>query len=255
MAQADLITVTADNVAKTGFFCKMSARGKPGYEQKLDWLKARFAEGLQMRLLGGGERGFVEFIPGAHAWRAIETADAYMVIHCLWVVGRSKGKDFSTQLLDAVESHAAAHGFKGVAAVTSSGNWLIEGGVLARRGYVSVETAPPGFDLMVRRFDDGLPPPRFCGGWDDKLRARGQGLVVYRSAQCPYLDDAVGHARSYADEAGMPFDEVVLTSAADVRALSPTPYGVFAMALNGKLLSYHYLLKKQIAAAALTGRA
>ena len=245
-----LISVTPESVAKTGFFCKMSARGKPGYEQKLAWLHERFAEGLQMRLLGNGERGFVEFIPGAYAWRAIDNADAYMVIHCLWVVGRSKGKGFSRLLLDEVEAYAAAAGFKGVAAVTSSGHWLLDAGILERRGYAPVDTAAPGFSLLVRRFADDAPTPRFCGGWERKLAARPSGLVVYRSGQCPYLDDAVIHARSYAGEAGIPFEDVVLNSAEDVRTLSPSPYGVYAMVLNGRLLSYHYLLKKQIAAQA-----
>ena len=247
MTQPALIPVTPETVGKTGFFCKMSARGKPGYEQKLAWLRDRFAEGLQMRLLGDGERGFVEFIPGAYAWRAIDDADAYMVIHCLWVVGRSKGKGFSNLLLDAVEAHAIQNGFKGVAAVTSSGHWLIDAGILERRGYSAVDTAPPGFSLLVRRFSDDVPAPRFCGDWERKLSARASGLVVYRSGQCPYLDDAAQHARSYAQEAGIPFDDIVLNSAEAVRSLSPTPYGVYAMVLNGRLLSYHYLLKKQIA--------
>ena len=247
MTKPNLITVTAATVAKTGFFCKMSARGKPGYEQKLAWLRDRFAEGLEMRLLGGGERGFVEFIPGTHAWRAIDDAADYMAIHCLWVVGRSKGHGFSTVLLDEVEACARAQGFKGVAAVTSSQHWLIDARPLKRRGYEAVDRVEPCFDLLVRRFDDSAPLPRFCDGWADKLAARPDGLVVYRTAQCPYLDDAAGHARAYADDAGLAFDEVVLDSPAAVRARSPSPYGVFALVLNGTLLSYHYLLKKQIA--------
>ena len=250
MPKTELIAVTPETVEKSGFFCKMSARGTPGYEQKLAWLEARFAEGLQMRLLGGGERGFVEFIPGAHAWRAIERARELMVIHCLWVVGRSKGKGLSSLLLDEVEAVARAQGFKGVAAVTSAGNWLIDAAILTRRGYERVASAPPGFDLLLRRFDEGVPAPRFCGGWDRKLAAHGKGLVVFRGGQCPYLDDAARHAEAYAEEAGLAFQEVPLRSAKDVRRLSPTPYGVFALALDGRLLSYHYLLKKDIAKAA-----
>ncbi len=244
MAQPELITVTPENVAKTGFFCKMSARGKPGYEQKLAWLERRFDEGLQLRLLGDGERGFVEFIPGAHAWRAIENADEYIVIHCLWVVGRSKGKGFSRVLLDDVASYARANGFKGVAAVTSSRNWLIDKGVLEHNGYVCVGSAPPSFNLLVLKFDADAEDPRFCGGWDRKLSANPEGMVVYRTAQCPYLDDAVQHARSYADDAGIAFREVVLETAEDVRRYSPTPYGVFAIVLDGRLLSYNYMLTK-----------
>ena len=51
-----------------------------------------------------------------------------------------------------------------------------------------------------------------------------------------------------ADDAGIGFEQVVMRSADDIRRLSPVPYGVFVMALNGTLVSYHYLLKKEIAA-------
>lgn len=81
-------------------------------------------------------------------------------------------------------------------------------------------------------------------------RAHGDGLVVFRSGQCPYLDDAVGHARAFADARGLGFKQVWLTSAEEVRALAPTAYGVFAIVLDGRLLSYHYLLPKELSAAA-----
>jgi len=35
-----------------------------------------------------------------------------------------------------------------------------------------------------------------------------------------------------------------LTSAAQVQAESPTPYGIFGILDEGRLLSYHYLLQK-----------
>ena len=65
----EIISVTAENIDKSGFFCAANARGTPGWEAKRRWLNDRFAEGLQMRVLGDGERGFIEFMPGARAWR------------------------------------------------------------------------------------------------------------------------------------------------------------------------------------------
>ncbi len=246
MTTPELIHVTADNVAKTGFFCKMSGRKQPGYQRKLAWLQQRFDEGLQMRMLGGGERGFVEFIPGKYAWRAIKKAQPYLVIHCLWVVGRSKGKGFGHALLQEVMDYAQANGFKGVAAVVSSGVWLISHDILSSHGFTSVATAPPGFDLMVHKFDPGTPDPAFCGGWEKKARAYGDGLVVFRTDQCPYIDDATKHIADFAKARKLAFTEVELTSAADVRKLSPTAYGVFAIVKDGTLWSYHYLLPKDL---------
>lgn len=244
----EIITVTADNVEKHGFFCKMSARKTSAWQAKRDWLTARFDEGLQLRLLGGGERGFVEFMPGDKAWRAIDGAGDFVVIHCLWVVGKSKGHGHSTALLDEVETWARDQGYRGVAALTSTGNWLITPGVLEHRGYASVDRADPGFDLMLKRFSPG-PDPRLSGTWDAKAAACGAGLTVLRSAQCPYLEDAASHACNAADKLGLVFTDRLIETAADLRAQSPTPYGTYALVRDGRLIAYHYLLEKQILAA------
>jgi hypothetical protein len=37
---------------------------------------------------------------------------------------------------------------------------------------------------------------------------------------------------------------VELNSASDVRTRSPSPYGTFGVVLDGRLVSYHYLLRK-----------
>ena len=88
-----------------------------------------------------------------------------------------------------------------MAAVTSNGHWLIEASILEYHGFQRVASAPPCFDLMVLKFDLTTPDSRFCGNWEQKLQAKGDGLLLYRSGQCPYLDDTVMNARAFADEA------------------------------------------------------
>jgi len=245
MAVPEIIDVSADNVDKTGFFCKMSARGKPGYERKLSWLKKRFAEGMGMKLLGGGERGFIEYIPGRHAWRAIEGADDYLVIHCLWVVGKSKGKGFGTLLLEQAAAAARAGGYKGLAMVASTGNWIASPDIFRKQGFARGAVCE-GFEILTRRFDSRAPDPRFCGRFADKQKAMGPGLVVQRSDQCPYLDDAVLFVKAAAEDLGLDFRVEELKSAADVRNKSPHPYGVFSVSLDGRRIAHHYLLKKHL---------
>jgi len=243
MAVPTLIDVTSDNVDKTGFFCKMSAKGKPGYERKKAWLKKRFEEGMQMRLLGDGQRGFVEFIPGKFAWRGILNADDYLVIHCLWVVGKSKGKGFGKFLLDHVIAYAKENGFAGVASLTSSGNWLMKNKILRSGGFASVEQRDP-FDLMVLRFDDNVPLPNLVDDYEKKAKRVPNGLAVYRTDQCPYIDDAVLHAKGYAEKRGWAFTEIEIDSAEALREICPTPYGNFCITRNGEFLSYTYMLPK-----------
>ena len=88
----EIINVNEDNVEEVGFFCLMSRRQSEAYQRKLRWLKDRFDEGMKIKMLKLPDRGFIEYIPGEYAWRAVE-AKGYMFIHCLWVVGKSKGKE------------------------------------------------------------------------------------------------------------------------------------------------------------------
>ena len=88
----------------------MSKRKSPGYRQKRAWLAKRFAEGLKVQIVhetGGRDVGFVEYIPGEYAWRAVH-APGYLVIHCLWVVGKGKGKGHGSRLVQVCLDDARA---------------------------------------------------------------------------------------------------------------------------------------------------
>ncbi len=237
-----IIDVTAETVADTGFFCLQSRRKADGYQRKLGWLQQRFAEGMRIKMLGGGGRGFIEYIPGDHAWRPIEAA-GYMVIHCIWVVGRSKGQGGGRQLLEACIDDARQAGMKGVAMVTSEKTWLVGKSFLLSHGFKEVETAPPAFTLMVKPFSDG-PLPRFSGDWDNKAARYGRGLTIVRTDQCPYIPDAAALMHKCAADNGIESREVTLTSAADIRQSAPSAYGVYNAVLDGALFSYHWLTEK-----------
>lgn len=241
-----LIDVGPENVTETGFFCKMSQRGSAGYQRKLRWLQARFDEGLRIKLLdlSLGGRGFIEYIPGEHAWRAIE-ASGYSFIHCLWVVGQSKGKGYAQLLLDACLADARRDGMKGVAMLTSEGNWLLGKRLLLRRGFESVAKAPPAFELLVKRFGRAAAPT-LADDWEARAHRFGKGLTIVRTDQCPYLDDAVKTALATAEERGLAARVVELESAQAIRERAPSPYGVFSLLLDGRLISYHYLLEKHL---------
>jgi GNAT superfamily N-acetyltransferase len=241
----EIVDVDIENVERTGFFCFMSKKKSDGYQRKLRWLKARFAEGMHIKMLTLPERGFIEYIPGEYSWRAVH-ADGYMLIHCLWVVGRSKGKGLSYALVDACIADARKAGMKGVAMVTSEKVWLSGGRVLEKHGFECVDTAPPSFSLMAKKFAKG-PAPSFAGNWEEKAKAFGCGLSIIRTDQCPYIVDAVATAVATAEKAGIQRRTVEFSSRDDLVKRSPSPYGVFGLVLDGRLLSYHYLLEKDLA--------
>ncbi len=234
--QIDLIEVDALNVEDAGFFCYMSKPKSEGYQRKLHWLKARFAEGMRIKMLRLPERGFIEYIPGEYAWRPVD-ARGYMFIHCLWIVGRSKKKGHATLLLNECIADAQKARMQGVAMVTSRGNWLVDKNPLLKLGFEVIDQAPPAFELLALKFSDA-PSPAFTSGWQDKMDRLGTGLTVFRTDQCPYIENAVTAALEAAQEADIPSQVIELKSSQEVRDLAPCAYGVFSIVVNGQLLSY-----------------
>lgn len=240
----NIIDVSSVNLEHTGFFCYMSKPRAEGYKLKLNWLKQRFAEGMRLKMFELPERGFIEYIPGEYAWRSVD-AKGYMLIHCLWVVGKSKGKGLGGILLEECIKDAKVSGMNGVAMVTSERVWLAGEKLLLKHGFESVGEAPPAFNLMVKKFGDA-PIPTFTPDWEEKANRWGQGLTVIRTDQCPYIPDATNHVLKTAQELGIPARVIELKSSQDVRELAPSPYGVFSIVHDGRLLSYHYLLPKDL---------
>lgn len=239
----EIISVDADNVSKRGFFCYMSKPKTPGYRQKRLWLEQRFAEGLKIKIIheiGGRDVGFIEYLPGEYAWRAVQARDC-LVIHCLWVVG----KGYGARLIQECLQDARQQGKQGVVKVASDRVWLAGPKIFLENGFVEVDQAPP-FRLLVHRLAPG-PDPVFPGDWDERARSFGAGLTVIRTPQCPYIENAATEVIETANALGIPARAVELQTAQEVQRLSPTPYGVFAILLDGHLLAYYYLTRDEIA--------
>jgi GNAT superfamily N-acetyltransferase len=244
--KVEIVTVGADNVDEQGFFCYKSKPKSEGYRRKLAWLRQRFAEGMKLKIVYEGKRsvGFIEYIPGEVAWRVVE-ATGYMVVHCLWVVGKGKKKGYGSRLLEACVQDAHQLGMAGVAMVTSSGNWLAGKKLLLKNGFEAVDQAPPTFDLLVKRFGDA-PLPAFPTDWEERLAQYGSGLTVVRSDQCPYIESVTRTIGDAGAEFGLQTRVVELVSCQDVQESAPSAYGVFNVVYDGELVTYHWLGEKEL---------
>jgi ribosomal protein S18 acetylase RimI-like enzyme len=244
-ASIEIVTVDATNVAEQGFFCYKSKPKSVGYRKKLDWLARRFAEGLRIKILHEGDRsvGFVEYIPGEYAWRAVN-AEGYMVIHCMWVVGKGKGKGYGSRLLGECVEDARKAGQRGVVMVSSSQPWLAGKALFVKNGFEVVGQAPPTFELLVKQFGSG-PLPAFPDNWDERLSRYGSGLSVVYADQCPYVEDAVKWALRLAGERGVKGQTVKLETSQQVRNSAPSAYGIFNIVYDGRLVSYKYISSKK----------
>jgi ribosomal protein S18 acetylase RimI-like enzyme len=241
-----IVTVDDTNVEEEGFFCYKSKPKSEGYQKKLGWLHQRFAEGLTLKILYEGKRsvGYIEYIPGEQTWRVVE-APNYLVIHCLWVVGSGKKKGYGTRLLEECLEDARRRGRDGVVMVSSGGNWLAKDKIFLKNGFEVVDSAPPSFSLLVKKIREA-PDPAFPQDWEQRLARYASGVTILYADQCPYMPDAVQKAVDEFAARGIEAQVVRLESSAEVRAKSPTAYGVFGIVYDGRLLSYHYLGKKEL---------
>jgi L-amino acid N-acyltransferase YncA len=242
-----IVDVSPSNIEQKGFFCYMSKRKSEGYGRKLAWVKARLREGLRIKLLELPERGFIEYVPGEEAWRAVR-AKGWMVIQCVWVVGKSKGRGLGGRLLETCVADARKAGMVGVAMVATEGNWLAGRKLFEKHGFEVVDAAPPAFVLLARPLRPGSRPS-FPKDWEARAARFGPGLTVIRTDQCPYLPDAVAHLLEAAASRKIKARIVELRTAREVQRLAPTPYGTFAIVLDGRLVGYHYLLRDDAEAA------
>jgi hypothetical protein len=201
---------------------------------------------MQIKILYEGKRsvGFIEYIPGEYTWRAVNAKD-YLVIHCLWVVGKGKNKGYGSRLLNGCLEDAQKQQKHGVAMVTSERVWLADKKLLLKNGFEEVDQAPPSFSLLVKPFDD-VPLPAFPTNWAERASRYGEGLTIIRSDQCPYIDDAVKIIVDAANELNIPTQVVELKNCQEAQEQSPSAYGLFGVMYNGQLLSYHYLGQKDI---------
>ena len=129
MEGIEIVDTNSDNILEFGV-CGYKDINRAGYPEKIEWLKDRYKEGMKIKIAG---RGFIEYIPGEHTWRSID-AKNYMVVHCLWVVGREKKRGLGTLLLNECLEEAKRKKMNGVAAITSNRTWLSDTKFFLKKG-------------------------------------------------------------------------------------------------------------------------
>ena len=241
MAKKELVDTNAESILNYGL-CGYKNVEQEGYKRKVDWLKERFKEGMKVKVLHSaqdGSVGMIEYIPGEHAWRPVE-ADGYMFIHCLFIIPKKlKGKGYGSLLVNECLKDAKRQKMHGAAVVTRKGTWMAGKELFLKNGFEIVDTAPPDFELLVKKLKKTAPSPRFKGGWDKRLHKYAKGLTIVRSDQCPYAAKAVREIIQTAQKTyGIKPRVVELKSSKQAQG-APSPFGVFSIILDGKLVADH----------------
>jgi GNAT superfamily N-acetyltransferase len=236
MREYQIVDTNAENIGGCSF-CGYKDVNNLGHRRKTDWLSERYAGGLRFKVLRSrkfGDIGMIEYTLGNQTWRPVE-AKGYLVIHCLMVNGKHKGKGLGTLLLDSCLEDAKRNKCLGVAVVTSSDSFMARSDFFIKAGFVSVESAPP-YELLVKKLKKTAPDPRFIVQRDRPLRKYRKGLTILAADQCPMVPKCVEDITEASRALGLKPKVVRIRSAQASREL-PTPYGIFSIIYNGKLIA------------------
>ncbi|MGC4048553.1 MAG: YoaP domain-containing protein [Paludibaculum sp.] len=224
--------------------CGVTNESHGGRCDKNKWVKTYLKKGLRAKVLMGADGrqcGYIEYLPGEYAWRGVE-ARGYLFIHCLWThYKRNQRQGYGGQMIQACIDDAAAAGMLGVAVVAREKPWLASSAVYLKYGFEVVDSAPPDYQLLVKKLKPEAANPRFKTGWADRLKKYSSGLTIIRSNQCSHIAKFADEiAQSAEQEYGLKPTIVQIQSHRDAQN-APTPYAVFAVIRDGVLLADHQI--------------
>lgn len=231
--------VTSENLDEIGLFCSRSKLKAEGYQSKLRWIRERFKEGLEYYVLRVDEgrkdmayRGMIEYMPGNACWKGVD-APNYMVIHCLWVVGRHKGKGYGGMLVDKAVESAQSKGMDGAVVITvSKGGWAPKKTLFEKKGFQKYDSLD-NYELYALKLNDEAPDPRFL----EIKNASGDGLRVITSNQCPYMAMTVDGVREIGEELGKSVEIKEMKGREDVVENCMDSYGTFHLVMDGEYVT------------------
>ena len=221
--------------------CGIKSQDHRGRQEKRCWLEAHAESGVRARMLvtaSGEACGYIESMPGECAWRGVDAA-GYLFIQCIWIPAKYKGKGYGRLLVKACLDEAKKEGRRGVAVMVREGPWMADRRLFVANGFQAVDTAPPDCELLARKFNNRVPDPGFRGNWDEKVKQYGEGLTLVRAKQCPHMTKFVTEIGETAEKQYHTKLHVMDLQSAREAQNAPTPYAVFSLIYDGKLLADH----------------
>lgn len=242
MPEIEIIDTNADNILECGV-CGYKSIKRAGFPEKVEWLRNRFSEGLKIKTLYSevdGTQGMIEYIPGKYCWRPVE-ATGYTFIHCIFSGFKRayKNRGYGSLLLNECIEDAKREKTYGVAAVTRKSSFMADKGIFIKHGFEVVDSAPSDFELLVKKFKESSPVPKFKSNWEESLSKYSKGLTIIRADQCPYT---VKNVNEISETAQNEFDiqpNIISFKNCKEAQNSPCAFGVFCIVHDGRIIAEH----------------
>lgn len=207
----------------------------PGFINKLPWYEEMFKKGLKIVLARDEEdkhAGFLEYVPGAYTWRAIDAVD-YLVIHCIFTYPKIyQNKGLGQEMIDYCIKEAKRQGLKGVATVAGDVAFIAHTEIFEKAGFRVVD-AKDKYRLLVLPFDNDQSP-KFI----QNEMTNYKGLHMLYAHQCPLNTKYLKDITAYCEANDIDLYPHLI---ADVQMAQdcPNPLGIYALIYNNKLVADH----------------
>lgn len=243
----DLIRVNNENIEAEHICCAISNNDDVQVKSKKSWLKEMFDNGLVFLKCDVRGKCFIEYLPAEYAWVPVD-ADGYMFINCLWVSGKYKGMGYSNLLLEECIRDSKEKGKKGLVILSSAKKmgFLSDPKFMKYKGFESVDSAQPYFELLYLPFDKAAEKPKFNESLKEtNKKEMPSGFVMYYTNQCPFTAKYVPILKEYAKNRGVDI-EVVHIESKEQADKAPIPFTTFSLFYNGELVSHEILSEKKL---------
>ena len=240
----ELIKLTHDNIEEEHICCAISNNKDIQVMSKKNWLKDRLDEGLVFLKCNVRGKCFIEYLPAEYAWIPID-AKNYMYIDCLWVSGQFKGHGYSNLLLNACIEDSKEKGKKGLVVLSSKKKtgFLSDPKYMEYKGFVTVDTAAPYFELLYLPFEENAVKPSFKSTVHDHENMP-KGFVLYYTSQCPFTAKYVPLLAAMAKARNAVFQTVHIQTKEEAQN-APTPFTTFSLFYDGQFVTHEILSEKK----------
>lgn len=242
-----IITIDKNNIDSEHICCAIGndKKNKARAQSKKNWIKKRFDEGLIFKRLDERGKIFIEYMPIEKVWKPINGKN-FMVINCLWVSGKFKGKGISRQLLDECIKSSKAQKMDGIAVITSNKvkPFLTDKNFYLKHGFEIADTAPPYFELLVLKFNSIVTTPLFT----DKVKKRScfneKGLTFIYSNQCPFMEEYIEILSRISKDKKIPVRVKKLKDYKEAQEIG-SPFGTLGIYYNGEFKTHELMSEKK----------
>ncbi|NDW18584.1 GNAT family N-acetyltransferase [Dysgonomonas sp. 216] len=184
----NIINLNEENIATEHICCALDSKtSNSGVLAKKEWLNKRFKDGLRFKKLDARGKVFIEYIPIENAWVPV-LGKNYYIINCHWVSGSYKGKGYGKALLDECENDAKINNVDGIVVIVGNKKkpFLSDKSFFLKQGYEVCDTAPPYFELLIKRFNNKAPLPHFSETAKQGMPRDIKGIDIFYTPQCPF---------------------------------------------------------------------